>query len=166
MENASKALIIALGIYVFNMAKGASNTKALDELEISQFNQPFKQYEGKTMGAGVIDLLDKLVSNAAAYYDSDERLPDVIYIDGRSSGAKTSESVDGSVELSNDEKDKTSASDFDAEHAQFIVRSDSSAANGEVIGRIRKIIAEKHYYQVGFANNDTTGIIEYVFIEY
>ena len=49
MENASKALIIAgaillsiliiaLGIYVFNMAKSATNTNSLDELQIQAFN--------------------------------------------------------------------------------------------------------------------------------
>ena len=72
MENASKALIIAgaillsiliiaLGIYVFNMAKSATSDNALSDVEKQQFNEPLKDYEGSKMGTMVISLIDKLV---------------------------------------------------------------------------------------------------------
>ena len=85
MENASKALIIAgaillsiliiaLGIYVFNMSKNATNTDQLEELEISEFNSPFMDYEGRVMGSNVVALLDKVVSNINVNKDADDSL--------------------------------------------------------------------------------------------
>ena len=75
MENASKALIIAgaillailiisLGIMIFNQASGVVNNNAMDEVEISTFNQKFTQYEGTNVkGAQVNSLLDQIVQN-------------------------------------------------------------------------------------------------------
>ena len=90
MENASKALIIAgaillsiliiaLGIYVFNLAKGSMNTSSLDELEISQFNQQYTTYRGRIMGSTVVDLLDKLVAGGTTNKGASDRLPDIVY---------------------------------------------------------------------------------------
>ena len=75
MENASKALIIAgaillailiisLGIMIYNQASGVVNNNAMDEVEISTFNQKFTQYEGTNVkGAQVNSLLDQIVQN-------------------------------------------------------------------------------------------------------
>ncbi|MBR1539613.1 MAG: hypothetical protein IJ629_00230 [Clostridia bacterium] len=179
MENASKALIIAgaillsiliiaLGIYVFNMAKNASSTSSLDELEVSQFNQAFTNYRGKQLGSGVIDLLDKVVANASANKDSDERLPDVVYIDTRTGGAaKGKNTVSGSADCDNPAKNAINAAGFTASGAtQWMVKSDSTTPNITAIGAMRRIMAEKHYYQVEFVNNDATGLIEYILVKY
>jgi len=67
MENASKALIIAgaillsiliiaLGIYVFNMAKSATDTNQLDTAAKNTFNAQFEQYEGRQVGSSVKSL--------------------------------------------------------------------------------------------------------------
>ena len=81
MENASKALIIAgaillsvliisLGIIVFQNAKEATNTSAVDELAVSTFNSKFTQYAGsKVRGANVNSLLESIVSNNLANSD-------------------------------------------------------------------------------------------------
>ena len=178
MENASKALIIAgaillsiliiaLGIYVFNMAKNASSTSSLDELEVSQFNQAFTNYRGKQLGSGVVDLLDKVVANASANKDSDERLPDVIYIDTRAgTSAKAKNSVTGSNDLDTDAANAVNAAGFSGGTQQWMVKSDSTTPNITAIGALRRIMAEKHYYQVEFVNNDTTGLIEYILVKY
>ena len=179
MENASKALIIAgaillsiliiaLGIYVFNMAKNASSTSSLDELEVSQFNQQFTNYRGKQLGSGVVDLLDKVVSNASANLDSDERLPDVIYLDNRPKGtAKGMNGINGAAKLTANETNAIKLAGFNnkANEAWF-VSSNSNAPHIAGIGAMRRLMAEKHYYQVEFVNNDTTGLIEYIFIKY
>ena len=75
MENASKALIIAgaillailiisLGIMIFNQASGVVNNNAMDEVEISTFNQKFTQYEGTNVkGAQVNSLITQIIQN-------------------------------------------------------------------------------------------------------
>jgi len=185
MENASKALIIAgaillsiliiaLGIYVFNMAKNASSTSSLDELEVSQFNQQFTNYRGKQLGSGVVDLLDKVVANATAHSDSDERLPDVIYIETRTTGGKNNQGITGSWQVKgltgagygNQKNAATLAGMFNDSWNYVGVNSDSGKPNIAGIGAMRRMMAEKHYYQVEFVNNDTTGLIEYIFIKY
>lgn len=178
MENASKALIIAgaillsiliiaLGIYVFNMAKNASSTSSLDELEVSQFNQQFTNYRGKQLGSGVVDLLDKVVANASAHSDSDERLPDMIYIDTRASGTAKNAVTGANATLSSDAANAVNLAGFSATGAtQWMVVSTSQTPNISAIGAMRRIMAEKHYYQVEFVNNDTTGLIEFILIKY
>ena len=74
MENASKALIIAgaillailiisLGILIYNQAAGIANGNAMSEVEITQFNTQFTQYEGKQSGTTVRSLLQKVISS-------------------------------------------------------------------------------------------------------
>ena len=74
MENASKALIIAgaillailiisLGILIYNQAAGIANGNSMSEVEITQFNTQFTQYEGKQSGTTVRSLLQKVISN-------------------------------------------------------------------------------------------------------
>ena len=150
MENASKALIIAgaillsiliiaLGIYVFNMAKNASSTSSLDELEVSQYNQQFTNYRGKQLGSGVISLLDKVIANAVANKESDDRLPDVHVIGG------TTNTYSANV---------ISAAGSD------------NTLNVDALGRIRNRIAERHYYYVRMDTDATSGLIRDIRIYY
>ena len=75
MENASKALIIAgaillailiisLGIMIYNQASGVVNNNAMNEVDISTFNNKFTQYEGTNVrGAQVKALVQQVVTN-------------------------------------------------------------------------------------------------------
>lgn len=75
MENASKALIIAgaillsiliiaLGVFVFNQAKGAMSNTGLDDQKAAAFNQKFEAYEGKKVsGSQVKALIDIVRTN-------------------------------------------------------------------------------------------------------
>ena len=74
MENASKALIIAgaillailiisLGILIYNQAAGIANGNAMSEVEITEFNTQFTQYQGTQSGTSVRYLLQKVVSS-------------------------------------------------------------------------------------------------------
>ncbi len=73
MENASKALIIAgaillsiliiaLGVFVFNQAKGAVSSVGLDSQAIETFNGQFSQYEGRQSGSTLKSLIQKVNS--------------------------------------------------------------------------------------------------------
>ena len=85
MENASKALIIAgaillailiisLGIMIYNQASGTVNNNAIDEVDITSFNQKFTQYEGDNIrGAQVDALLDQITTNNVTYQDDTSR---------------------------------------------------------------------------------------------
>ena len=88
MENASKALIIAgaillsiliiaLGIYVFNMAKGVTDTTLLSETEVQTYNTQFTAYKGKVIGSALDGLIEKCITNTTVNKDSNERLPDI-----------------------------------------------------------------------------------------
>ena len=68
MENASKALIIAgaillailiisLGILIYNQAAGIVNSNSMSDVEITQFNAQFTQYQGTQSGTSVRALL-------------------------------------------------------------------------------------------------------------
>lgn len=177
MENASKALIIAgaillsiliiaLGIYVFNMAKNASDTSSLDELEVSQFNQVFTNYRGKKLGSVVVDLLDKVVSNAVTNAESDERLPDVIYLETRTTGGLYQTNMTNSLTLTANQTDAANSEGFTAGNLGFYIQSDSSNTNVDLIGSMRSKMASKHYYQVGFHMDNTSGLIDYIIIQY
>ena len=75
MENASKALIIAgaillailiisLGIMIYNQASGVVNNNAMNEVDISTFNNKFTQYEGTNVrGSQVKALVQQVVTN-------------------------------------------------------------------------------------------------------
>ena len=147
MENASKALIIAgaillsiliiaLGIYVFNMAKGATNTNQLDELEVSQFNQVFTNYRGRVMGSGVIDLLDKVIAGATTNKGAADRLPDVLFYASNATSPTNN------------------------------VKSTANNSNIAGISAVRSQIVERHYYYVDFVNDDDTGLIKAIVIVY
>ncbi len=74
MENASKALIIAgaillailiisLGILIYNQAAGIVNSNSMSDVEITQFNAQFTQYQGTQSGSTVRALLQEVLSN-------------------------------------------------------------------------------------------------------
>ncbi len=97
MENASKALIIAgaillsiliiaLGIFIFNQAKGAINTNTLDSTTLSTFNSPIESYEGEAkLGSNLRSLMGTLITNAASNEGAAEYLPSVT-LDGGAGG--------------------------------------------------------------------------------
>ena len=191
MENASKALIIAgaillsiliiaLGIYVFNMAKGVTDTKALNDLEIQQFNSQFTAYRGKVIGSGVVTLLDKLISNAVSNKDTDDRLPDIFYYSSSSThtivAPKYSHTSLGSssefehARIANNKASSLLGSEYEFKfylHSKSGIGGDNEGLNNvEGFSDLRSKIAEKHYYRVEFLNDDNTGLISYVIIAY
>ena len=150
MENASKALIIAgaillsiliiaLGIYVFNMSKSASNTNALSKMEISEFNGTFTNYEGKQTGSTVKGLLDEMVSSAVANKDSDDKLPDIQY---KNFLTHTTSGKDGTI------------------------ISNVSNMNTNKMKELKNSIANSHYYYVSTELDAETGLVNKVIIDY
>ena len=86
MENASKALIIAgsilvaimivaMGVTIFNKARGSADTTALDSTEITMFNQKFERFSGTQKGSNVKSLLSFAISNASTNKDEPSKLP-------------------------------------------------------------------------------------------
>ncbi|MFR8104355.1 MAG: hypothetical protein ACLU8F_04660 [Clostridia bacterium] len=78
MENASKALIIAgaillailiiaLGIFIFNNAKSATEGISMDETKIQAYNSKFEAYQGTQSGANAKALCDLVRTNNNAY---------------------------------------------------------------------------------------------------
>ena len=85
MENASKALIIAgaillailiisLGILIYNQAAGIVNSNSMSDVEITQFNAQFTQYQGKQSGTTVRALLQEVLSNNMTQDDDDRKV--------------------------------------------------------------------------------------------
>ena len=149
MENASKALIIAgaillsiliiaLGIYVFNMAKGATSTDSLSALEVTSFNEKFTQYEGRVLGSSVKSLLNEVVSNNNTQIEAAEKLIAVEYIG--TGGTLPSVTITPSV---------------------------GNTGTSDNIGQLRSRLANKHYYNVTFSyDNTNSGYINKVTITY
>lgn len=150
MENASKALIIAgaillsiliiaLGIYVFNMAKGATNTNALDELEVRNFNSEFTNYSGRLIGSQVTALLDKVISNATHNAGAADRLPNIYYNFSITGGSTNT----------------------------LVSSGNENGANVNLISaNIRNKISDRHYYWVEYTYDDSTGLIKGIVIVY
>ncbi len=85
MENASKALIIAgaillailiisLGIIIYQQAAGIVNNNSMNDVEITQFNSRFTQYQGKQKGTTVRALLQEVLSNNMTQDDDDKKV--------------------------------------------------------------------------------------------
>ena len=85
MENASKALIIAgaillailiisLGILIYNQAAGIVNSNSMSDVEITQFNAQFTQYQGTQSGTTVRALLQEVLSNNMTQDDDNRRV--------------------------------------------------------------------------------------------
>lgn len=88
MENASKALIIAgaillailiitLGIVIFQQANGVINNSSMTQVEVTQFNTQFTQFEGKQRGSVVKSLYQTVLSNNVSQ-DSDDRKVQIV----------------------------------------------------------------------------------------
>lgn len=84
MENASKALIIAgaillailiisLGIMIYNQAAGVVNNNAMSEVEITQYNSKFTQYEGKSVKGSTVRSMLQIVYTHNLSQDSSDR---------------------------------------------------------------------------------------------
>lgn len=108
MENASKALIIAgsillavliiaMGVTIFNKARGAASTENLDAAEINMFNQKFDKYITGNSGSGIMGsqvktLLSSAISNANTNQDEPSKLPAIELVGGTTiTGGQTAE---------------------------------------------------------------------------
>ncbi len=88
MENASKALIIAgaillailiitLGIVIYQQASGVINNSSMSQVEVTQFNTQFTQYQGKQRGSVVKSLYQTVLANNVSQ-DSDDRKVQIV----------------------------------------------------------------------------------------
>ena len=86
-------ITIAPGIFIYDAASDVVyNTDSLDAVEIEAFNQQFTIYEGDRVDStNVKALLAKCITNAGTYSDSDERLPDILYLDVEGIGPEVDE---------------------------------------------------------------------------
>lgn len=93
MENASKALIIAgaillailiitLGIVIYQQASGVINNSSMTQVEITQFNSQFTQYQGKQRGSTVKSLYQTVLANNVSQDSDDRRVKIVCTITG------------------------------------------------------------------------------------
>ena len=150
MENASKALIIAgaillsiliiaLGIYVFNMAKSATDTNQLDTAAKNTFNAQFEQYEGRQVGSSVKSLLSYMINNAGTNADSADKLPDFEYKGSTSEAAKNV--LNG------------------------IANSTVGNTNTTLMSQLRSAISATHYYTVSI-DYAADGLVNKVTIAY
>ena len=93
MENASKALIIAgaillailiiaLGVYIFNQARSATNMDDLSNQQVEAHNSTFQNYEGTINGTQAKALIDAVRNN-------NQRMPTLgqISVNGKSDNA-------------------------------------------------------------------------------
>ena len=112
MENASKALIIAgaillailiisLGIMIYNQASGVVNNNAMNEVDISTFNNKFTQYEGTNVrGAQAKALLQQIATNNVTNSDDDSRKVQVAFTEGATEGTKITSASEVSSNVS------------------------------------------------------------------
>ena len=196
MENASKALIIAgaillsiliiaLGIYVFNMAKGATNTDQLDAVQKQAFNNQFTQYKGNQNGNVVKELLNICVSNCDKYAEDEDRLPDIVYIETRKGNAvwqTFSARVGFGIQnvtssFSRCDGSSTTGSELISEaglsgnvgegsFSMPISVELGKAKNTKLLSNLRNEIAEGHTYKIGYCINSSTGLVDCLVIKY
>ena len=101
MENASKALIIAgaillailiisLGIMIYNQASGVVDSNAMDEVEVTSFNEKFRQYEGQNIrGANIKALINSIAQNNLSNQGDESKQVELVF-DRTSKGKITS----------------------------------------------------------------------------
>ena len=145
MENASKALIIAgaillailiisLGIVIYNQASGVVNSNSMSDVEITQFNSKFTQYQGKQSGNNVRTLIQDVISNNVTQDDASRQIQ--VYYTG---GSTTNKLI----------LDKTSASvaqdDMDAitTAGTYTVKIEYGASGSANAGLVTKITITK-----------------------
>ena len=149
MENASKALIIAgaillsiliiaLGVYIFTVAKGSMDLTSVDALTLEQFNSQFTQYDGRRLGSSIKTLINTVITNGTTNGGSAEKLPDVHYTPG------TGPAVNANL--------------------QTITTSVQDTKSTE-LGSLRSKISETHYYYTRFDVN-TEGFVSDIYIYY
>lgn len=152
MENASKALIIAgaillsiliiaLGIFIYNQARGAINTNTLDAQTISAFNSPIEEYEGSSLGSNLRSLISTLISQAGTYAGSADYLPTAELVDSVT-GVDNPITATGGDEAAEDNTDYL-----------------------ESLTNIRSALVNSHYYTVTIAYGDS-GLISDINIYY
>ncbi len=119
MENASKALIIAgaillsiliisLGIFIFQQAKGAVNTDSIDQMQVDAFNGKFDQYVGtKIRGAQVKALINAVNTNNNTTDDEGKKVE--IQYQGGLTAAKISTGKTYTVDIPEGKDGHTSA---------------------------------------------------------
>ena len=119
MENASKALIIAgaillsiliisLGIFIFQQAKGAVNTDSIDQMQVDAFNGKFDQYAvTKIRGAQVKALINAVNTNNNTTDDEGKKVE--IQYQGGLTAAKISTGKTNTVEIPEGKDGHTSA---------------------------------------------------------
>lgn len=138
MENASKALIIAgaillailiiaLGVFIFNKAKSATNMDDLSNQQVEAHNSTFQNYEGTINGTQAKALIDAVRNN-------NQQMPSLgdITIDGVSISGITS-----NTDLAT-EKNKYEAT------KQYVVSiTDYQTTDGQYKGYVTKIKVEE-----------------------
>lgn len=154
MENASKALIIAgaillsiliiaLGVYIFNMAKSSVNTDTLDSLDISTFNSQFTQYEGDQLGSSVKSLLTAIIASNNTNSDAEDRLIEVTY--DNTEGPSTMSSYATTYTITVDTVGDVSTS----------------------LGKLSSALSNTHHYYIEFEYDSSgTGYVKYCTINY
>ena len=119
MENASKALIIAgaillsiliisLGIFIFQQAKGPVNTDSIDQMQVDAFNCKFDKYVGtKIRGAQVKALINAVNTNNNTTDDEGKKVE--IQYQGGLTAAKISTGKTYTVDIPEGKDGHTSA---------------------------------------------------------
>lgn len=133
------AFICAPGILVFNMAQSSIvSADTLQASEIQVFNEQFEVYEGSAVtGTNVKALLTTCVTNAGTNSTSEEKLPDIEYVD------LNSESSQESIEIDSDVKNTAI----------------------DEISSLKSKISNAHYYIVEMEYNDE-GLVDNIIITY
>ena len=99
MENASKALIIAgaillailiiaLGVYIFNQARSATNMDDLSNQQVEAHNATFQNYEGTINGTQAKALIDAIRNNNQTMPDLGDILVTTTGLSTNASGSK------------------------------------------------------------------------------
>ena len=90
-------LIISLGILIYNQAAGIVNNNTMSDVEITQFNSQFTQYEGTRSGTTVRSLLQEVLSNNLTQDDDGKKVTvtGAVTMDKTSTSAPTSSITTG-----------------------------------------------------------------------
>lgn len=172
MENASKALIIAgaillsiliiaLGMYIFNQARGAMNMDALDSATRNTFNNPIENYEGSgQLGSNVNSLLNDLIANATTNEGAWEYMPTVTLV---ASGSTLDAGTNLTQHTETDPSSAESYGEVTATGGMCAVNDKSTYVKG--LSSIKAKLVSKHSYYVSLAYN-TMGLIDRIVINY
>ena len=145
MENASNALIIAgaillsiliiaLGVFVFNQAKGAMGNTGLDDQKAAANNQKFEAYEGGAVkGSQVKSLLDIVRTNNNSVTNDNDYCKVIITVTGVSNAGTYKSGSD--QQTSENIADLKNAIESSKQYSVEITNySDSGSTKGYVSG--------------------------------